>query len=136
MVAEGRVSLLDLPKGYSFEPMAFRLTQADVAAYLDAVGDRNEIYERAGLAPPLAVAARALGALMEKMELPAGTLHTSQEVAMKAGAPVDSLLRLAGRVAQRTERGGAVICVIEFEIRASDSTEHVMTGRTTVAVAA
>jgi hypothetical protein len=76
-----------------------------------------------------------LQALLDILDLPAGTLHTGQEVTMLSGAPMDTELRLEGRVAQRTERGGAVICVIEFHISSADAEQDVLAGKTTVAVA-
>ncbi len=62
--------------------------------------------------------------------LPEGSLHTSQEVEHLAPIRVDEELLLSGRIAQRSERQGFVISVLEFEIA---STEGVaVRARTTV----
>jgi hypothetical protein len=103
-----------------------------VAAYLDAVQDANGIYRELGLAPPLGVAAAALGALLELLELPAGTLHTGQEIEMRGGVPMGCTCAVRGRIAQRSERAGLVIAALEFEITLAGSREPALVGRTTV----
>jgi len=132
MPAPSRTLLTHLPKGHEFPRTAFDLTVQDVSRYLDAVEDTNVMYGERALAPPLAVAARALGALLDVLELPAGTLHTGQEVEAHAGVPVGARLTLGGRIAQRSERAGLVISVIEFEVTPAGSEAPALTGRTTV----
>ncbi|OGO50919.1 MAG: hypothetical protein A2148_02155 [Chloroflexi bacterium RBG_16_68_14] len=132
MAVPARVLLATLPKGYQFPPTSLRLTVEDVSCYLDAVQDPNPLYLERRLAPPLAVAALALGSLLEVVELPAGTLHTGQEVEARAGLPIDAELTLAGRIGQRSERAGLIISVIEFELTAAGSDAAALTGRTTV----
>ncbi|MEX0785749.1 MAG: hypothetical protein WD939_03840, partial [Dehalococcoidia bacterium] len=57
-----RALVSDLPKGHEFPSVTFELTEESLVRYLDAVGDTNAVYAERGLAPPLAAAARALGA--------------------------------------------------------------------------
>ena len=129
-MGSSRARLSSLPKGHQFPSTAFRLTNDDVRGYLDAVADENAVYGMTGLAPPLAVAARALGALLEVLELPDGTLHAGQEVEVHGGVPIDGDLSLSGRIAQRSQRAGMVVCVLEFEVRLNG--ESALIGRTTV----
>ena len=70
--------------------------------------------------------------MLEQIELPAASLHTSQEVEARAGVPRDATLALHGRIAQRSERAGMVISVLEFEVTPEGATEPAITGRTTV----
>jgi len=133
MPPPAKTLLTDLPKGHQFPATTFVLTGDDIARYLDAVGDTNAVYAAIGCAPPLAVAARALGGLLDVMELPAGTLHTGQEVEAHATVPVGATLTLSGRIAQRSERAGLIIAVIEFEVTSAGA--PAITGRTTVMVA-
>jgi hypothetical protein len=84
-----------------------------VRAYLAATGDTNAYGDEA---PPLAVAALGLNALQEQISLPEGSLHTGQEVEHAAIARAGEALTLTGRIAQRSERQGYVITVIEFEV--------------------
>ena len=135
MAAPVRALLFDLPKGYRFPETSFELTAEGVARYLEAVQDPSALYLERGLAPPLAVAARALGALLGMVELPAGTLHTGQELDGHAGVPIGAALTLTGRIAQRSERVGLIISVIEFEVTPAGSAAAVA-GRTTVLVPA
>jgi len=136
MATPARTSLSDLPKGYRFPPISFDLTADYVSQYLDAVEDASAVYRERGLAPPLAAAARGLGALLEVLDLPDGALHVGQEVAVRAGLPIGATLTLAGRVAERAERAGLIISVIEFELTPAGSDVAALTGRTTVAVPA
>jgi hypothetical protein len=132
MAASTRALLSDLEKGHEFPPTKFDLTQDYVDEYLAATRDSNAIYGQTGLAPPLAVAARALGKLLEAIELPPGSLHTGQEVEMKAGVPVPSTLELSGRLAQRSMRAGLVIGVLEFQVSVVGETGPALLGKTTV----
>lgn len=132
MSIPSRTLLSDLPKGHEFSPTTFELTQQYVDEYLAATKDENPIYGETGLAPPLAVAARALGALLGVVELPGGSLHTSQEVEMRAGVPVPTTLELSGRVAQRSERAGMIIAALDFDVRVAGASDASLAGRTTV----
>jgi hypothetical protein len=126
------VSLFDLPKGHQFPPTSLRLTPDDLARYLAAVEDANPIYLQRALAPPLAVAAAALGLLLESMELPAGTVHTGQELEMNGGVPIGAELTMTGSIAQRSERAGMAIVVIEFSVTVEGAATPALRGRSTV----
>lgn len=134
MAAPARVSLTELPKDHQFPATTFSISRDDLTRYLDAVGDAYAVYFHRNHAPPLAVAARALGALLEVLELPAGTLHTGQEVEAREGVPVGATLTLSGRIAQRSERAGLVISIIEFAVTPEGSARPALTGRSTVVV--
>ena len=136
MAAPPRVSLSDLPKGHQFPSTTFQVTDDYVSRYVEAVQDANTVYRERGLAPPLAIAAKALGALLDVLDLPDGTLHVGQEVAAHAGVPLGATLTLAGQVTERLERAGLIITVIEFEVAPAGSNAAALTGRTTVAVPA
>ena len=131
-MAVARTPLPDLPEGYRFPDTKFELTAVHVEDYLAAVEDANPLYLEQGLAPPLAVAARGLSALLEMVELPAGSLHTGQEMEARAGVPIGAALTLSGGIAQRSERAGLIISVIEFTITLAGSTAAAVAGRTTV----
>jgi len=127
MTQETRTPISALPRGHTFSPTTFSLDGRAVAAYLGAVGDRGDY---AGNVPPLAAAALGLAALQEQTSLPDGSLHTGQEVEHLAAIPAGSPLALHGRVAQRSERQGFVITVIEFEILRDDAAA--LRARTTI----
>jgi hypothetical protein len=117
MTSAVRTSISSFPRGHEFPAAEFTISTTAVGAYLDAVGDRNDY----GVAvPPLCAVALALNALQQQIGLPEGSLHTGQEVEHLSLVPADEPLRLSGRIAQRSERQGFVISVIEFEVAASD----------------
>ncbi len=124
-----KTSIAALPRGHVFPPAPVRLTAADAAAYAAATGDCSD-YVAAGHVPPLAVAALALRLLLEAYELPPGSLHTGQEVEFRAPLRPDAELAMTGEVAQRSERAGMVISVIEFTV--SGDGGPIVSGRTTV----
>ncbi len=132
MTSKERTSLPDIPKSYSFQQQTLTLSEEIVAGYLSAVGDRNNCYRELGVAPPLAVAAFALGALLEQVELPAGSLHTSQEIEMHHAVPLNASLRLSAKLGQRSERAGFVISILEFAVTVEGASKAALIGRTTV----
>jgi acyl dehydratase len=89
---------------------------ARVRDYVAATGDDNLLYAEAGVAPALAVAAFALGALLEGVSLPAGSLHASENVTFKAPVPIDAEVECRAVLAQRSVRGGYVVSILESEI--------------------
>lgn len=86
-------------------------------AYLASIGDENDY---GSTVPPLAIAALGLNALQEQIALPEGSLHTAQELEHAGIVRAGDALTLTARIAQRSERQGFVISVIEFEIAAVD----------------
>lgn len=127
MTPPTRTSIAALPRGHEFEPATFTLPGAQVRAYLDAAGDAGDYGAHV---PPLAVAALGLAALQERIALPEGSLHTGQEVDHASAARTGEALTLTGRIAQRSERQGFVISVIEFEVSAGG--RRVLGARTTI----
>jgi MaoC dehydratase-like protein len=112
-----RTSISALPRGHEFAAASFALSREQVGAYLRATGDRAD-YGKA--IPPLALVALGLNALQEHLSLPEGSLHTGQEVEHERTVRAGDALTLSGRVAQRSERQGFVISVIEFEVASSE----------------
>jgi hypothetical protein len=127
MSTPARQSISSFPRGHEFPPASFSVPAERIAAYLRAVGDQGRY---AGRVPPLAAVALGLGALQERISLPEGSLHTSQEVEHVAAAHEGEALTMTARIAQRSERQGFVISVIEFEIAGAAGTA--VRARTTI----
>jgi len=119
MTSPARTSISDFPRGHEFAPAAFAITAPQIEAYLRSVGDTTA-YD--SYVPPLAAVALGLAALQQHIALPEGSLHTGQEVEHHAAVAVDEPLTLSGRIAQRSERQGMVISVLEFEIASPSGT--------------
>lgn len=123
-----------LARGDEFMIPSITFDASDVRAYLDATGEPTERWD--GVAPPLAVGAWALGALMEHIPLPGGALHAGQEFeflrALTPGEPLEASVT----VAQRSERRGTVLLALAIELRNAGDGEVVLRGRSTVAAPA
>ena len=107
------------------------LTEEKLRQYLAAVGDTPELYLQHGLAPPLALSAYALGALLDKLNLPPGTVHSTQE--MEIAGPVAIGQEISGRaVLERPRRrGGWQFITVTYTLQ-DGSGATVQTGKTTV----
>ncbi len=127
MTSSVPTSISALPRAHQFPAAAFSLSAEAICAYLRATGDDGDYGDAV---PPLAVAALGLNALQEQISLPEGSLHTSQEVEHERVARAGDELTLTGRIAQRSERQGFVISVIEFEV--SSSAGVIVRARTTI----
>lgn len=135
MAAPARTVLTALPQGHEFAAAGFTLTRERVEQYLAAVEDDQPVYLERGVCPSLAVAALALGSILETVELPAGTLHTSQEIEQRTAVAIATPLTLRARLARRSGRAGLAICVIEFDVTAEGAAEPALSGKATVMVA-
>jgi hypothetical protein len=127
MTADARTNITSLGRGDELPPCTFSVTDDDVRAYLAATGDRGDY---AGMVPPMAVVALALRELQHTLYLPEGSLHTGQEVDHRSAVRAGETLTMRGHVAQRSERQGLVISIIEMEI--SSGGEPAVTARTTI----
>ncbi len=104
-----------------------------VAAYVEAVRADVQLYRELGFAPPMAAAALAMAAAMEAVELPAGAVHTGQELTFAAPAPVGARLRCVATVAANSVRRGARFLSIDLQVSDADGM-RVVEGRTSLAV--
>ena len=95
---------------------SWELTEEFVHDYLSAVGDGLPVYDRHGLVPPVALAARALGSLLEQLDLPPGAIHSLQEVSALAPVAVGQVVTAKASVGEPKRRGGlefitAAVCL-------------------------
>lgn len=124
-------SLARLQRGDDLPSFVLSVSGDDVRAYLEATGEPREAWTRH--VPPLALGAFALAGLMERVELPAGLVHTGQEYAFVRPVAHDEPVEVRIRVASRSERRGAVITALESEWLAGG--QCVGTARTNVLIA-
>ena len=126
-----------LHKGYSFPPVSFVLDGAAVKRYLEAVEDVAFAAlceaEAQAWVPPMAVAALAVRGLMEAMGLPAGAVHTSQEIEFRRPVLVGERLASRAWIAHRSHRGGWLALAVEMEAT-DDSGQAVLVGRASVLI--
>ena len=94
-----------LATGYEFTPAVFRLEKEKMIDYLNAVEDKNLIYEENDTVPPMAIAALSMAAMSRSMSLPDGAIHTNQNLEFhKTVSPGEELVSYA-KVVRKVERG-------------------------------
>ena len=104
-----------------------------IAEYLAAVDDGQKEYGEHRLVPPLALTALALGALLEKLNMPAGAIHSLQEVETRRGLQWGETVAGTATLQRPRRRGNLNFITAEYVI-----TDHggapVQVGKTTVLV--
>jgi len=109
------------------------LERKDVDAYLSATQDCSTIYASLSIVPPLALVAHILKEILERLSLPPGTLHATQEVKCLKGVPIGAEVRATALFARPLQRGEWQFIPAKFTLWGSDR-EMTLTGRTTVMV--
>ena len=107
---------MEITAGAAIDLGNWTLTQPSVREYLDAVGDDLGVYAEAGLVPPLALCAWALGAMLEKLSLPAGTIHSIQEMETVAGVAVGEVIRGEAVPERPRSRGGLRFMAVGYTL--------------------
>ncbi len=120
-----------LARGDTLPEFPLSMSATEVRAYLEATGERSELWETH--VPPLALGARALAGLMDRVELLAGTVHTRQEYEFRRAVTIDEPLAVRITVDSHSERRGALFSAFECEI-VTAAGEPVGGGRATVMV--
>lgn len=127
------MDLATLEPGHSLFNVKMTISENQIRAYLDAVDDDADVYRTESLAPPMAVAALVMGAALRAVELPAGAVHTGQELDFVAPVTLGSELDCGAAVAQNSVRRGTRFLVLQ--ITANNGTEPAMSGRVSIAIA-
>ena len=109
------------------------ITTDRAAAYLDAVGDDSPLYGEEGLVPPMAVAAIVMSEAIEAISMPAGTVHTTQELTFARPVASGAMLRCTAKVASNSVRRGTRF--LALDLRGDCDDDAAIEGRTTLAIA-
>ena len=104
-----------------------------VVGYLDAVADDSPIYLELNVAPPMALAAHVLGALIEKLSLPAGTIHATQELECKGLVTLGQEVSCTATMSRPLQRGGWNFIAARFTVLGQDG-GTLLEGKSTVMV--
>ena len=100
-------------------------------AYLTSTADEIEIYQKFGIIPPLALAARALAGLLDKLDLPPGAVHGGQEFQGHRSAHLGEQVCIVADVARPSQRGHFRFIVAGITVRGRQG-DLVLQGKTTV----
>ena len=106
-----------------------------VERYLGAIEDDSPIYGELGVAPPLALAARAMGALLEVLRLPPGTLHAAQELDCKRTVGLGEAVTCVAKLSRPLSRGEWHFISVDFSLNGKDG-DVLLGGKSTVLVPA
>ena len=109
------------------------VTEEWVGKYLEAVGDHLPHYLELGLAPPLALAALALGALLERLALPPGAIHSLQEIQTRKAVGFGEEVSGVAHLGPVRQRGNLQFITADFTLR-NRAGDEVQTGKSTVLV--
>ena len=123
-----------LARGHELPPSAFELSPEWVGEYVAAVEDEAIGTLGPELVPPMAVAALAVRALLDRAALPPGAVHIGQEMTFRRAARVGERLSASARVVSRGERQGWVLMGIDLRVEGEGG--PIMEGRATVTMPA
>ena len=124
-------SKLEIGQQLSSQPVT--LDAKAVGDYVAAVDDANgpQSPDGAALVPPMAIAALALSAVINVLQIPGGTIHASQELGFSASVPIGETLECTATLAQNSVRRGWRFLVVNMEA-VSDDGIVVMDGKSTI----
>ena len=111
MVSLDRQERLELDLG------SWTVSDEFVGSYLEAVGDTSSAYFQHRLAPPLALAARGLGGLLQKLELPPGAIHSVQEIETKKPIPFGAQVTARAIVGPAKRRGDMELLAVGLSLQ-------------------
>ena len=122
-----------LETGQELSSQSLTLDAKAVEEYTAAVSDTSSPVASDGspLVPPMAIAALALSAIINTLQIPGGTIHASQELGFGAAAPVGATLDCRATLAQNSVRRGWRFLVVNMEAT-SEGGDIVMEGKSTI----
>ncbi len=130
MANQKRAQFSRLETGYQFPSTSYTLTPDLIESYITATGDIYPAYDQKKLVPPTAVAAYALAALANEMEVPPGTIHTSQEIESIDLVYVNDTITSLASVSSIKSRKNMVIMAIDINVTNQNGVT-VIQGKTT-----
>ena len=120
---------------------AWEVTEELVEEYTRAVGDTLPLYSECRLTPPVAIAAWTLGRLLNHLNLPAGAIHSLQEINTLRAVRFGEKVRARVQMSKPRRRGGTEFITAAFSIHTEGSgagdpgfQNAAITGKTTVLV--
>jgi len=118
----------NLEVGYEFPTASYELTPSAISKY-EAATEAHSPF--ANLVPPMAVAAYAIKAASQFIDMPPGSIHTSQEITFLKPVPIGSRIHCHSRLIQKLSRASLNMLVVELTTFDQDK-EQVLSGKTTL----
>ena len=120
-------------EGVQIDLGAWEVTEESVIEYLEAVDDALPVYLAQGLTPAVALAARALGSLLQHLALPPGTIHSLQDIETLGPVPFGTKISARAHVERPKRRGPLELTTAHFTLDSGED-RQVVKGKCTVLV--
>lgn len=104
-MSQQKIDYEKLTTGYEFKPSGFRIDRNSMDKYLDAVDGDKSLYEKDNIVPPMSIAALAMTAMAERLSMPPGAVHVSQDIQFLGTVRIDEELTSLARVNRIVNRG-------------------------------
>ena len=123
----------NLETGRLLSKQSLTLDAKAIGDYAEAVDDTSNPTAKDGtpLVPSMAIAALALSAVINALQIPGGTIHASQELGFGAALPIGASLDCTATLAQNSVRRNWRFLVVNMEAT-SESGNVVMDGTSTI----
>lgn len=110
---------------------SWTISQNWVRSYLDSVGNPGSISLDLGLAPPIALSAWSLGSMINAVSLPAGTIHSRQELQTHRPVKLGETVQVSAHMGKPVQRAGLTILAVAYTLEGEDGST-VQSSRSTV----
>jgi len=121
--------------GYEFPPASYNLDAEIISKYLEAAGESSSLYWQSenhqalsGLVPPMAITTYVMTMLMQKISLPPGSIHVSQEIEFLKATEVGTRITCHAKVSQKWQRSKFHLLTIDLNVF-DQNKELVQTGK-------
>ena len=118
-----KVQCDQLDTGYEFPPASYNLDAEFISKYLEAVGESSSLYWQSdnpqaltGLVPPMAIATCAMTMLSQRLSLPPGSIHITQEIESLKTIEVGTRITCQAKVSRKWKRGKFHLLTIDLSV--------------------
>ncbi len=122
-----------LVPGHEFSPVTYQMNLSAVTKYLEAVDQLDEwrSSSMAACVPPMALAACAMSAMSKLFTMPAGAIHTAEDLEFYKPVPIGAIVSCHARVGRKSGRGKFQMLTLEMEIL-NEQNEKVISGQASI----
>lgn len=111
----------------------WELTENWLDKYLLSVGDTSSEYIESKMVPAIAISALVIGALLETLKLPKGTIHSLQDIETIIPVSIGESVSGNAELSQTRQRGELKFITVRYLVNNGEG-EAVQVGRSTVLV--
>jgi hypothetical protein len=130
---ENTSHITEFKVGYEFGPVRFQLNSEEVALYLQAAGESNDLFSKQNLVPLTALAAFGLRGILIEIQLPPGAIHSAQATTVFRSITSDEVIVFRAILAQNAVWKGWRFVTVDYKGIDGDE-RQVLQGRSTVVI--